>query len=476
MRSRMLGALVITALATLATAGFALLAPLESEFRHDTIRIGEATVTVDRGQLSNLPLDGTGEPVHSALEAKLEQFFHNNTATYVVWDAHLTRIEDTDRDDHKAADKIAPHVVRRALHAAPGVKTPHTLRSDVLVVAIRYRDHGRPFVLEMIQRVDVVTVAGSVVRKALLWAGLIGLGVAALFGFALSSRLIRRLRLLRNTSRALLENDPGASGAPRDDVPDEIGEVARGLRTLHDRLVRQEQARRTFVATASHELRTPLASMEGALELLEEDLADEAIDLPDARRRIASARRQARRLSALASDLLDLSRLDANLELRSEPVELVETVRAVVAEFERRAAEQQVEIEIHADGPAWVNGDPSSVARVVRILLDNALRFAPAGSTVTARAGAIGESLAVEIADSGPGVPDEERELIFERFQRGQQAGAESGFGLGLAIGAELAGRMGGKLELTDEKPGATFRLTLPAAEEAAVAATEWTP
>ncbi len=466
MRSRMLGALVLTALATLVAAALALLAPLESQLRGDSIRIGEGTVTVDRGQLSNLPLSSGGEPAHRALDARLEQFFRINGATYVVWDQRLTRIDDTDHDDRKAADRIAPPVVARALHAPPGVRTPYTLRSDVLVVTIRYRDRGRRFVLEMIKRVDAVTVAGSVVRNALIWAALIGLGVASAFGVALSSRLVRRLRLLRNTSRALLENEPSAGGMPPDNVPDEIGEVARGLRILHERLQLQEQARRVFIATASHELRTPLASMEGALELLEEDLAEDAIDIPDARQRVGAARRQARRLSALAADLLDLSRLDARLALRSEPVELGETARAVAAEFEQRATDREVVIEIDkGGGSAWADADPSSVARILRILLDNALRFAPAGSSVTIGVGSAPDRPVIEVSDSGPGVPDDERELIFERFQRGRDSGAESGFGLGLAIGSELAARMGGQLELTAETPGATFRLTLaPAA------------
>ncbi len=230
----MLGALVLTALATLVAAALALLAPLESQLRGDSIRIGEGTVTVDRGRLSNLPLTPAGEPVLRALDARLEQFFRINSATYVVWDERLTRIDDTDRDDRRAIDRIAPNVVRRALYGSS--KTPHTLRSDVLVVTIRYRDRGRRFVLEMIKRVDAVTVAGSVVRNALIWAALIGFGVASAFGVALSSRLVRRLRLLRDTSRALLENEPSAGGMPRDNVPDEIGEVASGLRTLHERL------------------------------------------------------------------------------------------------------------------------------------------------------------------------------------------------------------------------------------------------
>jgi signal transduction histidine kinase len=470
MRSRILGALVLTALVTLATAALTLLTPLQAALKNDSRRIGEGTVTVDRTPLSNLPVYRDGEPVDPALDAKLEGFVHQNGATYVVWDDHLHRIDDTDKADKAPQDTIPPAVVRRAFRPRPGVMTPYTLRSDVLVVTIRYRgqqfespkNNGRYFVLEMIQHVDAVTTADSVVRTAFLYAALVGLGVAILLGIALSSRLLRRLRLLRDASRSLDRNDLSALGVRHDEVPDEIGELARGFTTMHERLQQQEHARRAFVATASHELRTPLASLEGGLELLEEDLEYEPVDLVDARERVASARRQARRLSSLAKDLLDLSRIDAQLELRDEPVELGETARAVAAEFDQRARERDVTVALdEAGGPSWAQADPGSVARVVRILLDNALRFAPPHTMVSVRIGPAHDQPSIEVADEGPGVPADERELIFERFQRGRNSGEESGFGLGLAIGTELATRMGGRLELTDQPPGATFRLSL---------------
>ena len=185
-------------------------------------------------------------------------------------------------------------------------------------------------------------------------------------------------------------------------------------------------------------------------------------DPHNARERVASARRQARRLSSLAKDLLDLSRIDAQLELRSEPVELGETARAVAAEFDQRARERDVAVALdEIGGPSWAQADPGSVARVVRILLDNALRFAPPHTTVSVRIGVARDEPALEVSDEGPGVPADERELIFERFQRGRNSGEGSGFGLGLAIGSELAARMGGRLQLTDDAPGATFRLSL---------------
>jgi signal transduction histidine kinase len=302
-----------------------------------------------------------------------------------------------------------------------------------------------------------------VVRTAFLDAALVGLAVALLLGIALSSRLLRRLRLLRDASQTLDERELSTLVVPDETITDEIGELAQSFATMHARLRQQEDARRAFVATASHELRTPLASLDGMLELLADDLDHEPIDLQDARSRVARAQSQSRRLGGLAKNLLDLSRIDARLELRSEAVELGETARAVTAEFDIRAREREVAVVLDQIGErAWAQADPGSVAQIVRILLDNALHAAPPHSMVEVRVGNGAGPPTIEVADEGPGVRPEERKLIFERFMRGSERGSEGGFGLGLAIGSELAERMGGQLELADAGPGATFRLTLP--------------
>jgi signal transduction histidine kinase len=223
------------------------------------------------------------------------------------------------------------------------------------------------------------------------------------------------------------------------------------------------------VATASHELRTPLTMLQGTMELLEEDLRDGG-DLEDAQQQVVNARRELLRLSALATELLDLSRLDAAVQLRSEPVELGELARAVAAEFGLRARERDVDIEVMPPPAAcWGRGDPDAVARVVRILLDNGLRYAPPGEPIRVRADAGEDDATIVVSDRGPGIPDEEREHVFERFHRGRGAGAASGFGLGLAIGRELAERMNGTLELAPpvDGRGACFVLTLPTASPA---------
>src|SRR5258708_2286851 len=190
------------------------------------------------------------------------------------------------------------------------------------------------------------------------------------------------------------------------------------------------------------------------LELLHEDFQSGSPDLEDAESLLERARAQSRRLGRLAADLLDLSRIDAQVQLRSEPVELGELSRAVLAEFELGTADRRISTGLDdGSGSVWALGDPGSVARILRILLDNAVRASPAGGEIRVELQNGGSHASLSVCDQGPGIPADERELIFERFQRGRETAGQAGFGLGLAIGRELAERMGGELVVKPTSP-----------------------
>ena len=200
---------------------------------------------------------------------------------------------------------------------------------------------------------------------------------------------------------------------------------------MQRRLAAQEQSRRTFVSTASHELRTPLTSLGLMLHGASEELAHEQPDLPEARDQLRRALGQTDRLSKLAAELLDLSRLDAGVELRAEPVELVELARSVLAEF----AAGDSRAELSADG-ADVGARRSGRGRADRA---HPAQQRPPPRRHGARRGRGSSPARIEVSDDGPGVQPGEEERIFERFRRGPEAGEDGGFGLGLAIGRELA-------------------------------------
>ena len=321
------------------------------------------------------------------------------------------------------------------------------------------------WVLVVRKSLDTLSDAVSTVRRAFLYAALAGLALTLILGIPLSATIVRRLRRLGEAATELADNGPPVD-VPAVRARDEVGDLARAFAQMQQRLQQQEEARRAFVSTASHELRTPLASLDGMLELLDDDLGSGNPDIDDARSLLERARTQSRRLSRLAADLLDLSRLDAQVQLRSEPVELGELSRAVLAEFELGTDERGIVSTLDdSAGQVWARGDPGGIARIVRILLDNAVRVSPQGGEITVEL-RNGEHASLTVRDEGPGVSPEERELIFERFQRGRDTGGSAGFGLGLAIGRELADRMGGELVLeTADVPGAKFTLRLPVAQ-----------
>jgi signal transduction histidine kinase len=466
LRPRLLGALMLTSVVTVLVAALALLPPLEHRLRAD----GEASVftaiNVSSSEFKDMDVGRrTGLPNPIQLAAATRQLSKRTGGQVTVLDGQLHAVLSGAPNDFNIPVYYEP--ASRALRSG---RLAHTVHGEELVAAEPVQIGKRRYVLVVDRRLEYVDAAVDAVQHVFIESAGAGLAIALVLGVALTTTMLRRLRRLRDAARQLELRGVGAE-PPVDSGRDEIGELARSFAAMHARLRLQEESRRAFVATASHELRTPLASLDAMLELLSEDLDEGRLDLQDARRRTSLAREQSRRLSGLATDLLDLSRLDAQVEMRTEPLELGELCRAVSAEFEILAAERGVRIEMHhAEEPCWVAGDPGAVARIVRILLDNALRVAPTSSAVTidvSSCGPAGEWGELVVADHGPGVPPAERNAIFERFQRGSATGGQGGFGLGLAIGSELAARMNGALELLPPQGrGARFRLRMPAARE----------
>lgn len=465
LRGRLLAALVLTSAVTLAVAAATLLPPLQRRLQHEEVTSLKDTARASRtsfSELSDYALYARGP----RLLAQARALERRTGARVAVFDDKGRKLVDTGHGPFgpvpETRDDARPHS-----RVVVGGQS-----ADVARVSVPIKVGGRGAVIALVKPLDDVGAAARDVRVAFTEAALAGFGIALLLGIGLSGTLLRRLRRLRGAALEVADHGLGAD-VPADGSSDEVGDLGRAFARMQNRLRHQEDARRNFVATASHEMRTPLASLQGMLELLEEDLRTHPPDLPDAVLQAGRAQDQAQRLNRLASDLLDLTRLDAEVELRSEPVELNELCRAVVAEFEIRVGAERIEL-LHDDDDArcWATADPGSVARVIRILLDNALRYSPDGElvTVAAQAPVGGAPTTISVRDRGPGVPAEEHELIFDRFRRGSNAEAQRGFGLGLAIGRELARRMGGDLVLArDEGPGALFELRLPPAPAASV-------
>jgi signal transduction histidine kinase len=294
----------------------------------------------------------------------------------------------------------------------------------------------------------------TVVKRRLLYAAAAALAIAGVLGLAAASVLARRLRRLERAAGDIAQ---GAFGTPVVDLgDDEIGQLAEAFDRMRRQLAQLDTARRAFVANASHELRTPLFSLAGFLELLDDEDLDEATRQDFLR----TTRQQVERLTLLATDLLDLSRMDAGrFRVEQEEVDLGETVRLVVEEFGGVAEAGGHVLTGH--GSAWATADEERVLQIARALVRNALDHTPPGTRVDVRAEGDGGRARLVVADDGPGIAPEEHDRIFDRFYRieGRRA---SGSGLGLAIARELAQHMGGAVAV-ESAPGRTvFMIELP--------------
>ncbi len=460
LRGRLAAALLAISALTLAIAAASLLAPLNRQLRTDALTSLEQTAQTAKPTFNDLPRSAI-RPGSPRLAAAASALGRRTAAEVVVLDARNRILTATSVDPGERFPDAGRAIARQRL--VSGIAG--TGGEGEAQVAIPLQAGGARFGLSLRRSLDDLASAQAVVRRGLLVAGAIALAAALLVGIALATRLARRLTALRDTVLRVADLGPVAE-VHADDTRDEIGDLTRAFATMQDRLREQEQARRTFVSTASHELRTPLAALRLMLDSASEDVGAPHPDLESARDQIDRAIGQTERLSTLAADLLDLSRLDAGVPLRAELVELGELARSVLAELQPRAARAHRPLELSAHDDRWAIADPGAVAQILRILLDNAIRHAPPHGTVRVAVGTGDGDAAVIVSDAGPGVPIDDRERIFERFQRGSTATQDGGFGLGLAIGRELARRMSGDLRLDAPESGARFVLHLPPAPD----------
>ncbi|HEX6761848.1 MAG TPA: HAMP domain-containing sensor histidine kinase [Gaiellaceae bacterium] len=328
-------------------------------------------------------------------------------------------------------------------------------RGDQEYAEVAYPINGSVVLLSAPLHDQLRTVA--VVRRRVLIAGGIAFAFALLLGYAGAARLSSRIRRLEAAAEQIAA---GNFAEPVVDASsDELGQLARAFERMRLRLSRLDRARGEFIANASHELRTPLFSLGGFLELLDDDTLDEATRQAF----LAQMREQVDRLGRLATDLLDLSRLDAGrLAVGREEVDLSELAADVARELQPRATALGHTLETAAGTPVLARGDVARVLRIGRILVENALLHTPAGSTVRVSTARDGGRATLTVADDGPGIPRDARQQVFERFYRLDGTRA-SGSGLGLAIARELAELMGGRLELDAPDGWTSFTLVLSA-------------
>ena len=309
-----------------------------------------------------------------------------------------------------------------------------------------------------------VSPAQSDLRAALTRATLLGsalaLALAVVAAGVFAGTLAAPLRRLSAAVERLRRGDRTAR-AGAEDAPGELGDLARAFDQMAEQLQREDELRRELVADLRHELRTPITILRGNLE----ELLDTGE--PATAERLTSLHEEALRLDALVGDLDAMITADAAaLRLHATPVDLAAVVATEAKALGGAFAAKAITVcpDLH---PTIVLGDAARLAQIATNLLTNALKYTPEGGDVTVHVGPESTNGVLSIANSGPGISDDERQRVFERFWRGAAAKGIAGRGIGLAVVASLARAHGGDVTV-DSVPGrgARFTVTLPLAND----------
>lgn len=302
------------------------------------------------------------------------------------------------------------------------------------------------------------------VLKRLAWVLLVvgcgGVALAALAGTTVARAGLRPVaRLTRAAERVARTQDLRPIPVSGND---ELARLTESFNTMLRGLAESRDQQARLVADAGHELRTPLTSLRTNLELLiaASEPGAPAVPASDMVELRADVMAQIGELSTLVGDLVDLAREDAP-EVVHEEIDLGEVISGALERVRRRRTDVEFITTLR---PWFVFGDQQGLGRAVLNVLDNAAKWSPSGSTVEIAVTQVTPASAeLTVADAGPGIPEEDRELVFERFYRPTQSRSMPGSGLGLAIVRQVVVRMGGTVRAEQSHlGGALIRITLP--------------
>jgi two-component system, OmpR family, sensor kinase len=359
------------------------------------------------------------------------------------------------------ADSAGPAELGTSYESRPEIETAldgrpvqvqrasRTLDQQILATAVPIIHEGRVSgAVRVTQSVAAVHSAVLHVELAIGLIGLIVLALGLLAGGVLAAQIARPLRRLEAVARRVAQGDLRARAAVEGSL--EQRSLSSSFNEMTDRIARLLGAQQDFVADASHQLRTPLTGLRLRLEEAKALASDPGAEELDA------AIREVDRLSHTVDELLRLSRAGKR-RLAGSRVELGDLVADALQRWRPHASDRAITLERrHDDGPGTAWAARADLERALDALLENALAYSPAGSTVTVSCA----SGRIEVRDRGPGIAADERELVFARFHRGRAGRyAARGDGLGLPIARELAREWGGDVTLEDRAGGGTVAI-----------------
>jgi signal transduction histidine kinase len=297
------------------------------------------------------------------------------------------------------------------------------------------------------------------ITSTLAWAALLTLGLGIAGGILMTRHMLRRVEAVNRTSERIIHGDL-AQRVPLTGSGDEFDQLAANLNQMLDQIERLMLGMRQVTDNIAHDLRTPLSRLRARLEVT-------LLEKPDAQRYGEALRdtiAEADRLLVTFNALLSIAEAEAGSRREAwSVVDLAEIARSVAELYEPVADENGLKLVIDIDDTLPVRGDRHLLSQALANLLDNALKYTPAGE-VALRAKARGETARIEVADTGPGIPDNRREAVFDRFVRLEGSRSTPGNGLGLSLVRAVARLHAGACWLEDNEPGLRAVLTVPLA------------
>jgi signal transduction histidine kinase len=437
------GALLLADLIVVPTLERHLIDSKLNQWRHDTRRIAPSLANAADDQL------------HARI-AKLAAQTDARVVYFTVQDyprAVLTVFDDS--NPVTSADVEDDPLVVKAFKSWPKSVSGTVTSGEKEFAEVAYPLDKGPVVLVRANLRDTLQSIHEVRRRFVI-AGLIALLASLVVGYVFAALFARRIRRLERAAHRIAAGD--FSEPVVDRGKDEVGQLAVAFDDMRERLAHLEHARREFIANASHELRTPLFSLGGFLEIMD----DEDLDPATQAEFMATMREQVARLTKLATDLLDLSRLDAGrMTVEREFVDLTALAEVLADEFRAVALSSGHQLAVENGAGTRALGDEERALQIGRILVENALVHTPPGTPVRIATARRNGSALLTVEDEGPGIPAEHTGHVFERFYR-LEGSIASGSGLGLAIARELAELMGGSLDLQVHDGRTVFALVLP--------------
>lgn len=296
----------------------------------------------------------------------------------------------------------------------------------------------------------------AMVSLLIRMAAVVGIGVVLLFlglSLFLAQRIVKPIRELTRAARYMAEGDWTRRAIHRND--DEIGQLAETFNVMVMELSRREKLKDDFISSISHELRTPLTSIKGWSETLKESEPTE--DDEEVKLGLSIISRETERLSGLVEDLLDFSKLSARtMELHSEVLDFNGPVKETVNQLAVREEHTRVRIlATYGKSPITVRGDANRLKQVIINLIDNALKFTPAGGTIRVVTKTEQDVAMLTVSDTGCGIEEEDLPHVTEKFYKASTG--QGGSGLGLAICKEIIELHGGQLTIDSERGAGTI-------------------